>query len=228
MNTVPVFDRISREYDLMNHTLSFYQDKRWRRKCRKVAGHYPHDKIIDIACGTGALTIELCKLKASTIVAADPSAEMIKIAREKFHKHRCPAQILQAPSESLPLPDLTFDLATCAFGIRNFDDLQKGLKEIHRILKKDGVFIVMEFGFPPNKWLRKFFSFYFLHILPRLAILITKHAREYLYFKTSVKSFPYGKDLLPFVENAGFKTLECRKLSGGIVYLYVFRKITDS
>ncbi|MCX7696615.1 MAG: ubiquinone/menaquinone biosynthesis methyltransferase [Bacteroidales bacterium] len=227
MNTVPIFDKISHRYDTLNHILSFYQDKRWRKKCRKIVSQFPHNKIVDVACGTGDLTLELCKLKSS-ILAVDPSLEMLKIAQKKFEHHRCCAETILAPAESLPLPDESFDIATCAFGIRNFENYQKGLHEIRRILKNDGVFVIMEFGFPTNTWLKKMYMFYFSKILPKIVELFTPYEKEYMHLKTSVINFPYGERLIPYIEEIGFNLVECKKISAGIVYIYVFRKTTDS
>jgi demethylmenaquinone methyltransferase/2-methoxy-6-polyprenyl-1,4-benzoquinol methylase len=228
MNTVPIFNQIAPKYDFLNHFLSLGIDKRWRKKCVKIARKYHPNIILDIAAGTGDLTLEFCRLKPKTLIALDPAQNMLEIASKKFSRKNCSAQTLLASAENIPFPDESFDLISCAFGVRNFDDFNKSMVEIRRVLKKNGIFLVIEFGFPRLKWLKILYSFYFFKLLPFLANLFTRHKHAYEYLNSSVSSFPYDKAFAEKIKLLGFETLQIYPLTWGIAYLYELRKTIDS
>ena len=218
-----MFDSIAPKYDFLNHFLSLNIDKIWRKKVRRIANNYEHSKILDIATGTGDLAIELTKTGADKITGVDISPKMIEIARKKVNKRNLSDKIDLKVADALNLPfeDDTFDIVTCAFGVRNFEDLDKGLKEINRILKPNGVAIILEFSQISNKLHRKIFNFYFYKILPFLGKIFSKNKSAYTYLPVSVNKFPYGKVFAERMKNNGFYEVNFKKLSNGIASIYI-------
>lgn len=222
--TIEIFNQIADNYDKINKRLSFGIDRIWRKKTIKYLKKFKSENILDISAGTGELTIELAKLNPTEIIAADPSEKMLEIAVKKFNKHNIKAKTTSCFAENMPFASDYFNLATCAFGIRNFASLQKGLQEIYRVLKPQAIAAILEFGMPKNKLWRFFYKFYFNKILPIRGHKMSKHNFAYSYLNSTVNSFPYGKDMENIFKENGFEILKTKAFSSGIAYLYIIRK----
>lgn len=217
-----MFDTIAKRYDFLNHFLSFGIDNTWRKKVLKHAQTLKPGNILDVATGTGDLAIMLARCNPVHITGVDIAEEMLKIGREKIKQKGLSDLITleSGDSEALPFHDDSFDLVTAAFGVRNFEDLDKGLREMNRVLKPGAKLMILEFskvsGFP---W-KMMFSFYFRFILPVLGRLISKHDFAYTYLPESVSGFPSGEEFLDRMKHAGFVKTHQERLSGGIASLY--------
>ncbi len=222
-----MFDRIAPYYDFLNRVLSLGIDTRWRRKLvRKISAPKP-GQVLDVATGTGDVALEIHRqLPDSLITGADISEEMLEIGRKKVAKKGLTEQIcLQAgDSENLPFPDNTFDAITVAFGVRNFEDLDLGLKEMNRVLKKGGKLAVLEFSKPVSFPFKQMYNAYFRYVLPLIGRLTSKDPRAYSYLYESVQAFPDGEDFIRILKNNGYKTLENIPLTFGICTIYLAEK----
>ena len=221
-----MFNRIAFRYDLMNHLLSFGIDRRWRGQLRKILSAYHPQKILDIATGTADVAIELAKLQPKKIIAVDISDEMLQIAGEKIRKQGLDSLItlMNADSQQLPLANEEFDAVTVAFGVRNFENLQKGLLEMFRLLKKGGVLAILEFSKPRTTPFKQLFNFYFKNICPLLGQWITHDKNAYNYLVQSVQTFPSGKAFEEVLKKTGFQNTRCIPLSLGICAIYTAEK----
>jgi len=222
-----MFNNIAGKYDLLNHLLSLGIDKIWRRKLLKFVKANNPKKILDLACGTGDMTIALYK-SGFEVIGADIAEKMLEIARVKSNRIRSgsipsPVYIL-ASADSIPFPDNSFDSVTITFGIRNFENRKSSLQEIIRVLKNGGYLSILEFALPKNKLWRGLFNFYFLNILPLVGRLISKDMKAYTYLPESVKSFPQYGDLCNEISAEGFTEVQYKSLTGGVAVLYTARK----
>jgi demethylmenaquinone methyltransferase/2-methoxy-6-polyprenyl-1,4-benzoquinol methylase len=222
-----MFDNIAHRYDFLNHFLSLGIDKIWRRITINQLKQDKPDKILDIATGTGDLALAALQLKPSEIIGIDISEEMLNRARVKISKAGKSHVIRfeKGDSEKINFPDNIFDAAVVAFGVRNFENLQKGINEIFRVLSPGAKFVVLEFSRPRNLLIRLVYNFYFFRILPFFGKLFSKDNRAYTYLPESVNAFPDGQEFLNYLANAGFKELRSRTLTFGIASIYSGRKI---
>jgi len=220
-DVVDMFNDIAPTYDKINRRLSFSVDVIWRRKLRKAVRKYNPQQILDMSAGTGDLTLELSKLHPEKLVAADPSEKMLEIAKLKLSKAGVMAELVKCSAEETPFAPNDFDLITCSFGVRNFASLEKGLKEMHRILAPGGHFVILEFGMPSGFFWRPLYRFYFNHILPLRGSRLSRHNSAYTYLNQTVQQFPYGKDMEKILTGCGFEIVRVKKLSGGIAWIYV-------
>lgn len=221
-----MFDGISHRYDRLNRILSFRSDVRWRRKAVKMLKPYKNALILDLASGTGDLAIALCKLNPHRIEAVDVSAGMLHLAEQKIHQAKWQhiVHITKAAAEQLPFDDQSFDTVTVAFGVRNFANLDKGLLEIHRVLKNGGHLLVLEFGMPDTWLIGPIYKWYFKNILPAIGRLVSGSKIAYQYLPETVQQFPYGKAFEKIISDLGFTPICLQKLSCGVAYNYLFRK----
>lgn len=218
-----MFDNIAGKYDFLNHFLSLGIDRRWRKKAIAQLKHQQPQHLLDVACGTADLTIEAYKtLRPQKITGLDLSNKMLDIGRQKVAKlHLNNAiELLQGDSEHLPFADASFDAVTVAFGVRNFENLQNGLTEMYRVLRKGGQLVVLEFSRPRQFPFKQLYGFYFFHILPFWGRLFSKDQAAYSYLPESVQSFPDGKDFLQLLENSGFTNCRQQSLTLGVVSIY--------
>ena len=217
-----MFDNISKKYDFLNHFLSMGIDVGWRKKVVKIIGKQNPDCILDIATGTGDLAIMLADLKVSEIVGLDLSAGMLAEGTEKVKaKHLSKViAMIQGDSENLPFEDNRFDAITVSFGVRNFENLTKGLSEILRVLKPQGKLVILEFSKPESFIMKHLYGFYSSVILPFLGKLISKDRSAYTYLPESVAAFPYGKAFNQILKNVGFNAIENQPVSFGIATIY--------
>ncbi len=221
-----MFDRIAFRYDLMNRLLSFGIDTGWRKRILSVLKPLQPKVILDVATGTADVAIQLASLHPEHITGIDISAEMLHLGRQKLLVRKLDPLIslVQADAENLPFEDNKFDAITVAFGVRNFEHLEKGLQELHRVLKKDGTIVILEFSKPKQFPFRQLFSFYFTYICPLLGQWITKDKMAYTYLHRSVAAFPDGKNFTDLLLKNGFTSTQCLPLTFGISSIYTGKK----
>jgi demethylmenaquinone methyltransferase/2-methoxy-6-polyprenyl-1,4-benzoquinol methylase len=220
-----MFNTIAGRYDFMNRLLTMRIDVLWRRKAVRMIKGYAHDSILDIATGTGDFAIELAKLSPSKIIGIDIAEKMLEIGRDKVKQKGLSGKIelLEADCENLPFADNTFDIASSAFGVRNFEDLNKGLTEMHRVLKPGGRVLILEASEPSGKLLKKLYKAYMSKICPAIGGTFSEN-KAYDYLNRSVAAFPSGKKFEIELEKAGFSDTEYIPLSMGVTSIYIAKK----
>ncbi|REE82969.1 demethylmenaquinone methyltransferase/2-methoxy-6-polyprenyl-1,4-benzoquinol methylase [Lutibacter oceani] len=221
-----MFDTISKEYDGLNRVISFGIDIKWRKKVVKIVGKSNPDKILDIATGTGDLAINLTKTNASKIIGLDISEGMLNVGRKKIEKLQLNNQIemVFGDSENIPFETNYFDAITVAFGVRNFENLEKGLSEIYRVLKPTGTFVVLETSVPTKTPYKQGYKFYSTKILPFIGKLFSKDKSAYKYLSDSAASFPHGKAFNNILEKIGFINIENKPQTFGVASIYIAKK----
>ena len=222
-----MFDRISPKYDALNHILSLNIDKVWRKKTAKIVSENQPKAILDLATGTADLAIALAKHSPQAhIIGLDISEKMLEIGKEKVKLQNLENQIElhHGDAASLPFEDSRFDAVTVAFGVRNFEDLDKGLSEIHRVLKTNGQAVILEFSMPERFPVKQLYNFYFKHLLPNIGKWVSKDGNAYTYLPHSVEKFPKPSDFCNILGSFGLKNCQIKPLSFGIATLYVANK----
>jgi demethylmenaquinone methyltransferase/2-methoxy-6-polyprenyl-1,4-benzoquinol methylase len=221
-----MFNNISPKYDLLNHLLSAGIDIIWRKKAVALLKKEQPKLILDIATGTGDFAIEALSLKPEKIIGVDISEGMLKVGRDKIKKAGLDGliELKSGDSENLAFNDNNFDAVIVAFGVRNFENLERGLSEMHRVLKKGGTVVILEFSKPEKFPVKNFYNFYFRFILPLIGKLVSKDKAAYTYLPESVKTFPYGNEFLTILNKTGFQSSKCIKLSFGISSIYLAKK----
>lgn len=224
-----MFDSIAFRYDFLNHLLSFNIDRIWRRKAiRIISGtHYGAERILDVATGTGDLAIAALKLNPVHITGIDISKKMLESGKAKIRKRSLQDKIemLEGDSENILFGDNCFDVAMVAFGVRNFSNPLKGLSEMTRVLRKNGLIMVLEFSKPSHYPFKQLYNFYFLRILPLVGKLFSKNEYAYAYLPESVMQFPDNEQFIALLRRTGFSNVNQKKLTGGIVSIYTGLKI---
>jgi len=217
-----MFDNIAGSYDFLNHTLSLGMDNIWRKIAIKKLNNKPAT-ILDIATGTGDFAISASKYTNATITGIDISQAMLDVGVEKINRKGLTnrIQLQLADSEKLPFQNNSYDAITAGFGVRNFEDLNKGLSEMYRTLKSGGIVAILEPSEPPHFPLKQFYNLYFHHILPFIGGIISKDKNAYTYLPDSVSAFPSGNDFLTELDKVGFKECKHIPLTFGIVSLYI-------
>ena len=217
-----MFNMIASKYDFLNHTLSLGMDYVWRKKAIKKILNNPKE-ILDIATGTADFAISAAKHTKANITGIDISDQMIYVGNKKIQQKKLNNRIKLSieDSENLPYLDNSYDAITAGFGVRNFENLEKGLSEIHRVVKKNGYVVILEPSTPKAFPLKQIFSIYFQKILPLIGSLVSKDKSAYSYLPNSVKSFPEGDDFLKILNKQGFSKTNYYPLSFGIVSMYV-------
>ncbi len=221
-----MFDNISKEYDLLNRIISFGIDVKWRNRVVKIVSSTNPTNILDIATGTGDLAINLTKTKALKIIGFDISEGMLAVGRKKIEKLQLndTIEMVLGDSEKIPFNDNTFDAITVAFGVRNFENLEKGLSEIYRILKPKGTFVVLETSVPNKSPYKQGYHFYSTKILPIIGKLFSKDKSAYKYLSDSAAAFPYGKAFNNILQKTGFIDIENKPQTFGVATIYVAKK----
>lgn len=223
-----MFSGIARRYDLLNHVLSINIDKRWRRLVRAKLQDIldrPNAVIVDVACGTGDLSIELQTYANAKVVGSDFCRPMLEIAYRKTTGENLSIPFVEGDAMGLPFADESFDALTIAFGLRNLSNFADGLKELHRVLKKGGRIAILEFSSPVIPGFRGLFNLYFTQILPRIGGAVSGSRGAYEYLPDSVSKFPDQKNLAKLIETTGFSDVEYRNLTGGIAAIHVGTKL---
>ncbi len=221
-----MFDNISGKYDFLNHFLSFGIDILWRKKAIRMLNKNRPEYILDVATGTGDFAIEALKLNPEKIIGIDISKGMLEVGRNKINKLNLQDRIelRYGDSENLPFEDNKFDAVIVAFGVRNFENLDSGLKEIYRVMTQGGKAVILEFSVPEVFPLKQLFNFYFSTVLPQIGRFISKDNAAYSYLPESVKEFPKGEDFVYLLKNVGFKKVSCNLLTFGISAIYTGQK----
>jgi len=217
-----MFNNIANSYDFLNHSLSLGMDNIWRKIAIKKLTNNPKT-ILDIATGTGDFAVSAAKYTDAKITGIDISQGMLDVGIKKIRKKNLYKRIsLQlADSERLPFNDNKFDAITAGFGVRNFENLKKGLLEIKRVLNKDGIVVILEPSTPNNFPLKQLYKLYFHHVLPTIGAWISKDKSAYSYLPESVDAFPSGEKFIEELKKVGFKNCKHIPLTFGIVSLYI-------
>ncbi|MDX1653377.1 MAG: bifunctional demethylmenaquinone methyltransferase/2-methoxy-6-polyprenyl-1,4-benzoquinol methylase UbiE [Brumimicrobium sp.] len=221
-----MFDNISGRYDFLNHFLSLGIDKLWRKKAVKLLKPLKPKRIIDLATGTGDFALASLKLNPDEVVGIDISKGMLAKGSEKMKKKGVDniVSMRYGDSEDLPFEDGYFDALTVGFGVRNYENLEKGLGEMLRVLKNDGMAVILEFSKPKKFPIKQLFNFYSKRIIPLLGKSISKDDSAYAYLPESVEAFPEGQDFIDILEKVGYKDVKAKPVSGGIATIYTGRK----
>ncbi|MBR2975672.1 MAG: bifunctional demethylmenaquinone methyltransferase/2-methoxy-6-polyprenyl-1,4-benzoquinol methylase UbiE [Alistipes sp.] len=219
-----MFDNIAPTYDRLNHIMSLNIDRMWRRRVMRIVRRSKASKIMDIATGTGDLAIAMAKrMERAEILGIDLSEEMLAVARSKVKRLGLEQRItlLKGDAESLTMvADGAMDVATVAFGVRNFENLEGGLAEIYRTLKAGGKLVVLEFSIPRNRLVRWVYAQYSHRLIPRIGALISKDREAYTYLPESVDEFPSPERFTDMLLGVGFKEVRRRSQSFGIAHIY--------
>ncbi len=218
-----MFNNIAPYYDFLNRLLSLGIDKSWRKQAIKLLEEQSPKYVLDVATGTADVAIACQKqLNTDKIIGVDISSEMLEIGKKKIKKLGLSEKIelKLGDSENLPFEDNTFDAVTVAFGVRNYENLEKGLIEMRRVLKQDGRLIVLEFSRPTIFPFKQLFNGYFKYVLPTIGKLTSKDPKAYQYLYESVQAFPDGDDFLKVLSKTGYKSNQCKALTLGICSIY--------
>lgn len=227
-----LFDRIAGTYDGLNHGLSLNIDKRWRRKTVQQMPSVNH--VLDVAIGTADLTIEMLRRgKAQQVTGLDLSKQMMAIGKQKVERflaakgERVEAkevEFVYGNAQHMPFDDASFDAVTCAYGCRNFQNLDEGLQEMFRVLKPGGQVTILEFSYPSNALVRALYDIYFTHVLPTVGRIVSRDKTAYTYLNKSVKSFCWGEAFAQHMHDAGFTDTRFIPLTFGITTIYTAKK----
>jgi demethylmenaquinone methyltransferase / 2-methoxy-6-polyprenyl-1,4-benzoquinol methylase len=223
-----MFSGIAGKYDFLNHFLSINTDKRWRRLVRKKLEDILSDEkatVLDVACGTGDLSVELQTNAKAKVIGTDFCRPMLAVAKDKNPKNKLSIPYLEADGMNLSFADDSFNAVTIAFGLRNFSNWHDGLIELHRILKKGGKLAILEFSTPIVPGFRQIFNLYFTQVLPRIGGAVSGSRGAYEYLPDSVSRFPDQKGLAEMMREVGFETVEFKNLTGGIAAIHTGTKI---
>jgi demethylmenaquinone methyltransferase/2-methoxy-6-polyprenyl-1,4-benzoquinol methylase len=218
-----MFDGIAPYYDFLNRLLSLGIDVYWRRRAIRLLKEDAPKVVLDVATGTADVALETARqLQPEKIIGIDIANEMLEIGRTKIDKRGLSTtiELQQGDSENLPFSDNTFDAITVAFGVRNFEHLEKGLEEIHRVLKPGGKLVVLEFSKPRVFPFKQLYNFYFRNILPTVGRLTSKDPRAYSYLYESVQAFPDREQFTDILSKIGFKSNQCISLTLGVCAIY--------
>lgn len=218
-----MFNSISKTYDFLNHFMSLGIDIIWRKKAIKSLKPYQPQLVLDVATGTGDFAIESIKiLKPKKIIGVDISSGMLDVAREKIKKKNLEQifEVQMGDSEKLLFEDNTFDAVTVAFGVRNFEDLERGLADIQRVLKPEGRAIILEFSNPKNLVIKQLYNFYFRKVTPTIGKIFSKDSNAYTYLPESVAKFPDGHKFAELMKKVGFASTKVRPQTFGICTIY--------
>jgi len=217
-----MFDTISGDYDGLNRVISFGIDIKWRKKVVKLIKAQEPKTILDIATGTGDLAIAMADTDAEKIIGLDISSGMLEIGKQKINKKGLSSKIemVLGDSENMPFEDNTFDAITVAFGVRNFENLKNGLKEILRVLKPNGVFVILETSVPTKTPYKQGYGFYTKNVLPLIGRAFSKDRSAYKYLCESASIFPYGEALNNILREIGFINVEDFPQTMGVATIY--------
>ncbi|MGA0896781.1 MAG: bifunctional demethylmenaquinone methyltransferase/2-methoxy-6-polyprenyl-1,4-benzoquinol methylase UbiE [Flavobacteriaceae bacterium] len=221
-----MFNGISKSYDLLNRIITLGIDTLWRKRLIELVKKERHELVLDIATGTGDLVLALAKLDTEKIIGLDLSPGMLEIGKQKVKakglENRIDMQL--GDSEALPYQSAYFDVVTIAFGVRNFEHLEKGLEEILRVLKPKGTLVILETAVPKNKIFKAFYLFYTQQIMPFIGKLFSKDRSAYQYLSDSAAAFPCGKDFNNILEKIGFIEVEDFPQTLGVSSIYFAKK----
>ena len=226
-----MFDSIAPAYDFMNRMMTFGIDRLWRRKAVRMLASRPHADILDVATGTGDLALLLARsLRPATVTGIDLSEGMLEVARRKASADTGAAAsgtkmtFLPADCLHLPMPDGTYDTVTAAYGVRNFEHLLQGYREMYRVLRPGGTLCVIELSTPTSPLVKPLYRFYTRHIIPLAGRIVSRDVRAYSYLPESIAAVPQGEAMLALMREAGFSATEHHPLTFGVCTIYLARK----
>lgn len=222
-----MFDSIAWRYDFLNRFLSFGIDRYWRRKAIKIISQKCRPaQVLDVATGTADLAIAALKINPVKVTGIDISGKMLEMGRKKIMKLGLEKKIelINGDSENIPFEDNSFDMVMVAFGVRNFSNRLAGLKEMTRVLRKDGILMILEFSKPRGRLFSLLFGFYFFKILPVIGRIFSGHGVAYRYLPESVDNFPGRDEFMLMMKESGLGNISCLEFTGGIVSMYTGRK----
>ena len=221
-----MFDTISPNYDGLNRVISFGTDVKWRKKVLSMVKEKNPTTILDIATGTGDLALLMSQTNASQIVGLDISAGMLEVGRKKITQKNLSNRIemILGDSENMPFEDNSFDAITVAFGVRNFETLEKGLAEILRVLKPNGRLVILETSVPEKAPFKQFYNLYTKRIMPLIGKMFSKDKTAYAYLSESASVFPYGKKLTDILLKVGFSSVTFEPQTFGAATIYTAQK----
>ena len=226
-NISTMFNHISGKYDFLNHFLSMGIDKIWRKIAKKIILSENPKNVLDIATGTGDLAIEISRNTDVKITGLDFSEGMLEIGKKKVETRGLSNRITMIQGDALALPfnDESYDVSCVAFGVRNFENLEKGLNEIKRILKPAGKIVILEFSTPKNTIVKAIYFLYFKHLLPFIGGIFSKDKKAYKYLFDSANAFPSGNNFKTILSEIGFVNVEQKRLTLGIASIYYAKKV---
>ena len=221
-----MFDNIANRYDFLNSLMSLGIHKGWRKKCVKLIADKKPQVILDVATGTADFAIECAKLNPKKIIGVDISEGMMSHGRVKLKTLKLDSLITleSGNAETLAYSDNTFDAIVVGFGVRNFQNLEKGLSNLYRILKPSGQLVILEFSYPTNILVKAVYTFYFSYITPLIGKLFSKDKRAYSYLTESVKAFPNNQNFVNILNKLNYKNTSFKKLSFGVAAIYKAEK----
>jgi demethylmenaquinone methyltransferase/2-methoxy-6-polyprenyl-1,4-benzoquinol methylase len=221
-----MFDSISFEYDKLNRLISAGNDVKWRKHIYKIANHLNPVDVLDIATGTADIAMELSKIKGSKITGLDISEKMLNVGRQKIVDRSLQEKItlVSGDAENLNFSKNTFDLISIGFGVRNFQNLKKGLSESFRVLRDGGTLIVLETSVPQNTFIKFFYLLFSRTFIPLIGSLFSKDKKAYKYLQKSAEEFPSGENFSQILKSCGFKDVEIMPLMLGASSIYIAKK----
>tara|TARA_B100000579_G_scaffold123871_1_gene99817 strand:- start:1150 stop:1854 length:705 start_codon:yes stop_codon:yes gene_type:complete len=220
-----IFESISSEYDFMNDLMTFKNHSKWKKEIAEIAKYSSPEKILDVATGTGDIAINLSKIKGSKIEGVDVSGNMLKIARKKIDELKIDNIVLKTcEAENLVFEDNHFDIVSIGYGVRNFSNLEKGLSESYRVLKKDGKLIILETSIPENLIIKFMYTIITSIYIPLIAFIFSGKTKAYLYLLDSTKKFPPKNKFIEMLYRTGFEKVETRKKLYGASTIYIISK----
>ncbi|POS02605.1 bifunctional demethylmenaquinone methyltransferase/2-methoxy-6-polyprenyl-1,4-benzoquinol methylase UbiE [Flavobacterium croceum] len=217
-----MFDTISENYDGLNRVISFGIDVKWRKKVLQMVASQNPETVLDIATGTGDLVLLMAQTSAKKIIGLDISAGMLEVGKKKVAEKKLEHKIemVLGDSENIPYPDNYFDAITVSFGIRNFETLEKGLAEILRVLKPNGIFVILETSVPTQFPYKQGYGIYTKYILPTIGKLFSKDQVAYGYLSESANNFPFGEKLNNILRKVGFINVVHQPQTFGVATIY--------
>ena len=221
-----MFDSISFEYDKLNRLISAGNDVKWRKHIYKIANHLNPVDVLDIATGTADIAMELSKIKGSKITGLDISEKMLNVGRQKIVDRSLQDKItlVSGDAENLNFSKNTFDLISIGFGVRNFQNLKKGLSESFRVLRDGGTLIVLETSVPQNTFIKFFYLLFSRTFIPLIGSLFSEDKKAYKYLQKSAEEFPSGENFSQILKSCGFKDVEIMPLMLGASSIYIAKK----
>ena len=221
-----MFDSISKEYDFINNLITFGAHKNWKKQIVNICKKINPKKILDLATGTSDIAIELSSIKECKIIGVDPSSKMLEVGQSKIDKKNLNDKILleKGNAENLKYDDGMFDVVTIGYGVRNFTNLKNSLKEIYRVLKKDGLLIILETSLPSSPLVRVFYNIHTKLYVRIIGMIFSNNSDAYGYLESSAKTFPYGKDFIKILRDVNFINIQSEIKLFGASTIYIAKK----
>jgi len=221
-----MFDSISKEYDFINNLITFGAHKKWKKQIVNICKKINPKKILDLATGTSDIAIELSSIKECKIIGVDPSSKMLEVGQSKIDNQNLNDKILleKGNAENLKYDDGMFDVVTIGYGVRNFTNLKNSLKEIYRVLKKDGLLIILETSLPSSPLVRVFYNIHTKLYVRIIGMIFSNNSDAYGYLESSAKTFPYGKDFIKILRDVNFINIQSEIKLFGASTIYIAKK----